>query len=251
MIDAGTGHRPSAPVAIVTGGGRNIGRAIVLELAAGGADVGVVVRSNRAEAEAVAEEVRALGRRASVGIADVRDEQAVAIAANEIRRALGPPTILVNNAAARPEGPFLELSLEDWREVTGVILDGAFLCSREVLPDMLEAGWGRIVMIAGLSGQTGATHRAHVVAGKAGLIGLTKALALEYAAHNITVNAVSPGMIDTTRVGAEPKHHGGLTIPVGRRGRPEEIAAMVRYIVSDEAAFITGQTLNVSGGLLL
>jgi 3-oxoacyl-[acyl-carrier protein] reductase len=159
--------------------------------------------------------------------------------------------VLVNNAAVRPEKPFLDLSLEEWQEVVGIVLDGAFVCSRAVLPGMLEAGWGKIVNIAGLTGQTGAAHRAHVVASKAGLIGLTKALALEYAANNITVNAVSPGLIDTAREGAEPKHYGGQSIPVGRRGRPEEVAAMVRYLVSEDAAFVTGQTLNINGGLYL
>ena len=206
---------------------------------------------NRAEAESVAKEIRDLGHRSIVGVADVRDRDAIAQIVDETRRELGPPTVLINNAAVRSEAPFLDLTWDDWREVMGVILDGAFVCSREVLPDMLEAGWGRIVMIAGLSGQTGAAQRAHVVAGKAGLIGLTKALALEYAAHNITVNAVSPGMIDTTRTGAEPQHHRELEVPVGRRGRPEDVAAMVRFLVSDEAAFVTGQTLNVNGGLLL
>ena len=134
--------------------------------------------------------------------------------------------------------------------MTSIILDGAFVCTREVLPDMLEVGWGRVVMIAGLTRQTGATHRAPVVAGKAGLIGLTKALALEYAADGITVNAVSPGMIDTTRSGDAPRHHAGRLPPVGRLGLPEEVAATVRYLVSDEAAYVTGQTFNVNGGLL-
>jgi 3-oxoacyl-[acyl-carrier protein] reductase len=105
------------------------------------------------------------------------------------------------------------------------------------------------VMIGGLSGQTGAAQRAHVVTAKAALVGLTKALALEFAERNVTVNTVSPGMIDTVRAGAEPKHHGERRIPVGRLGKPQEVAAVVRFLVSDEAAFITGQTVNVNGGL--
>ncbi len=236
---------------MITGAGRNIGRAIALELAASGADVVILVRSNREEAEGVAEEARSLGQRALVGVADVRDERAVGRVVEEAREALGPLTVLVNNAAVRREAPFADLSPEEWREVVGVTLDGAFVCSRTVLAGMVEVGWGRIVNIAGLTGQTGATHRAHVVAAKAGLIGLTKALALEYAANGITVNAISPGLIDTVREGAEPKHYGGQSIPVGRRGRPEEVAAMVRYLVSEEAAFVTGQTLNINGGLYL
>lgn len=236
---------------MVTGAGRNIGRSIAMGLATEGADVVILVRSNLEEAEGVAEEVRSLGRHALPAVADVRDERAIGRVAEEAREALGPVTVLVNNAAVRPEKPFLDLSLEEWRDVVGVVLDGAFVCSRAVLPGMVEAGWGRIVNIAGLTGQTGAAHRAHVVASKAGLIGLTKALALEYAANNITVNAVSPGLIDTARRGAEPRHYGRQSIPVGRRGRPEEVAAMVRYLVSEDAAFVTGQTLNINGGLYL
>lgn len=242
---------PEQRVAMVTGAGRNIGRSIALELATEGTDVVVLVRSSREEAEGVAEEVRSLGRRALVAVADVRDERAVGRVVVEAREDLGPVTVLVNNAAVRRERPFLALSLEEWQEVAGIVLDGAFVCSQAVLPDMVEAGWGRIVNIAGLTGQTGAANRAHVVAGKAGLLGLTKALALEYAADNITVNAVSPGLIDTAREGAEPGHYGERSIPVGRRGRPEEVAAMVRYLLSEEAAFVTGQTLNINGGLHL
>lgn len=236
---------------MVTGAGRNIGRSIALKLASGGADVVILVRSDRQGAEGVAEEVRSLGRRALVALADVRDERAIGRVVQDAQEALGPLTVLVNNAAVRREMPFGDLSLEEWREVVGVNLDGAFVCSQAVLPGMVEAGWGRIANIAGLTGQTGAAHRAHVVAAKAGLIGLTKALALEYAANGITVNAISPGLIDTAREGAEPKHYAGQSIPVGRRGRPEEVAAMVRYLVSEEAAFVTGQTLNINGGLHL
>jgi 3-oxoacyl-[acyl-carrier protein] reductase len=236
---------------MVTGAGRNIGRSIALGLAAEGADAVILVRSSREDANGVAEEVRSRGRRALVAVADVRDERAISHVVEETRETLGPVTVLVNNAAVRPEKPFLNLSLEEWQEVVGIVLTGAFVCSRAVLPGMVEAGWGRIVNIAGLTGQTGAANRAHVVAGKAGLIGLTKALALEYAANNIMVNAISPGLIDTARRGAEPKHYVGQSIPVGRRGRLEEVAAMVRYLVSEEAAYVTGQTLNINGGLYL
>jgi 3-oxoacyl-[acyl-carrier protein] reductase len=242
------GNRPR--VALVTGGGRNIGRAIALELGSFGFDVGLLVRSDLDAAEGVAEEVRALGRRSVALAADVRDAAAVTTMADRVRSALGPPTVLVNGAALRKETPFLEMSHDEWREIIDIVVDGAFVCSREVLPDMLAAGWGRIVMIGGLSGQTGAAQRAHVVTAKAAVVGLTKALALEFAESNITVNAVSPGMIDTVRSGAEPKHHGERRIPVGRLGKPQEVAAAVRFLVSDEAAFITGQTVNVNGGLI-
>lgn len=251
MVDTRARAPLGGRVAMITGAGRNIGRSIALGLAAEGTNVVILVRSSREEAESMAEEVRSLGRRALVGVADVRDEQAVGRVVEEAREALGPVSMLVNNAAVRREAPFLDLSLAEWQEVVGIVLDGAFVCSRAVLPGMVEAGYGRIVNIAGLTGQTGAIHRAHVVAGKAGLIGLTKALALEYAADGITVNAISPGLIETIREGAEPKHYSGQSIPVGRRGKPEEVAAMVRYLVSEEAAFVTGQTLNINGGLHL
>ena len=242
------GNRPR--VALVTGGGRNIGRAIALELGSAGFDVGLLVRADLAAAESSADEVRALGGRSVALTADVRDSAAVRAGADRVRSELGPPTVLVNAAAVRKETPFLDMSPDEWREIIDIVVDGAFVCSREVLPDMLAAGWGRIVMIGGLSGQTGAVHRAHVVTAKAAVVGLTKALALEFAEKGVTVNAVSPGMIDTVRSGAEPRHHGERRIPVGRLGRPEEVAAAVRFLVSDEAAFITGQTLNVNGGLL-
>jgi 3-oxoacyl-[acyl-carrier protein] reductase len=242
-------------VALVTGSGRNIGRAIALALAGAGLNVVVNVRRHRAEGEEVAAAVRDLGMRSIVAVADVADPHAVGRLFAEARAALGPVTVLVNNAAIRTEMPIEELDFDEWRRVLGVVLDGAFLCSRAAIPDMRAAGRGRIVNIAGMSGQAGAADRAHVVASKAGLIGLTRALAVELGADGITVNAVSPGMMDTARnletSPREPKHHSGRSVPVGRRGRPEEIGAAVRYLVSDEAAFVTGQVLSVNGGAFI
>jgi 3-oxoacyl-[acyl-carrier protein] reductase len=237
-------------VALVTGAGRNIGRAVTLALADGGYDVALVVRADRDSAQGVAREVRERGRRAHVEVADVRDAAAVHRAVTAAAQELGPVSVLVNNAAVRREQPLLEITDDDWREVLGVVLDGAFHCSTAVLAGMQAQRWGRIVNIGGVTGQTGAALRAHVVTAKAGLLGLTKAMALECAEYGITVNTVSPGLIDTVRAGV-PHHHRGRDIPAGRPGRPEEVAAAVTYLVSEQAAFVTGQTLNVNGGIHL
>ncbi len=237
-------------VALITGASRNIGRAIALELAQAGHDIGLLGRSDRDALEAVATAVQATGAQAHVVLADVRDGDATEAAVSEVVDMLGSIGVLVNNAAVRREQPFHEITEADWREILGVVLDGAFHCSGAVLPGMVERREGRIVNIGGVTGQTGAAQRAHVVTAKAGILGLTKALALEYAEHGITVNAVSPGLIDTVRPGV-PHHHKGRTIPVGRPGLPAEVAAAVRYLVSPEAAFVTGQTVNVNGGIHL
>jgi 3-oxoacyl-[acyl-carrier protein] reductase len=160
--------------------------------------------------------------------------------------------VLVNNAAVRTEMPLDALELDEWRRVVGIVLDGAFLCSRAAAPAMRELGWGRIVNVIGMSGEAGATHRVHVVAAKSGLIGLTRALAVELGPDGITVNGVSPGMIDTVRSTAsaptEPKHHAGRSVPLGRRGVPADVAAAVRFLASPAAGYITGEILKVNGG---
>jgi 3-oxoacyl-[acyl-carrier protein] reductase len=241
-------------VAIVTGGARNIGRAIVLALAAGGAAMVVNARADRAAAEAVAAEVRARGGRAIAVLADVSDEGAVAGLVGAAIAAFGRLDIVVNNAAIRRETPLADLAFAEWRTVLGVILDGAFLLSRAALPHLLASDQATIVNIGGLSAHTGARNRAHVVAAKAALGGLTKALAHELGAHGITVNTVAPGLIDTVRgrdAPAAPDHHRRNQTLVGRRGTPEEVASWVRHLAGPDGRYITGQTIHVNGGAFL
>jgi 3-oxoacyl-[acyl-carrier protein] reductase len=159
--------------------------------------------------------------------------------------------ILVNNAAVRNELPFDAMSLGDWHRCIAVVLDGAFLCTRACLPAMHACGGGRIVNIGGLTAHTGARNRAHVVTAKAGLVGFTKALACDLADDHITVNCVSPGMIQTRRRGPAPAHHAQRTPLAGRLGEPEDVAGVVRMLCGPRGAYITGQTIHVNGGLYM
>ncbi len=237
-------------VALVTGGAKNIGRAIAEDLAAAGANVAIVTRSDASAADAVAEHLRARGVEAESYIADVTDEAAVKSVLERVEQRFGRLDVLVNNAAVRPEAPFAELSLDAWRRVLAVTLDGAFLCAREALALLSASGAGAIVNIGGLTAYTGAAHRAHVVTAKAGLGGLTRALAVELAPNAITVNLVSPGLIDTARE-RQPRHREHHATLLGRRGLPSEVAAMVRYLAGPNARYITGQTIHVNGGSYL
>jgi len=238
-------------VALVTGGARNIGRAISLALAAGGAAVAVNARTSRADAEITVEMIRAAGGRAAVHLADVADEAAVAAMVAAAVGEFGRLDILVNNAAVRAESELADTTLAEWRSVLATILDGAFLCARACLPHMVRAGGGAIVNIGGMTGHKGARGRSHVVAAKAGLAGLTRALAHDLAPHGITVNCVVPGTVDTVRglPGApeRPAHRQQLP-PLGRRGTPEEIAAAVRFLAGPGASYVTGQSLHANGG---
>src|SRR5579871_106036 len=197
MADAG--NELEGRVAIVTGSGRNIGRAIALALAAGGAAVVVNARSKRAEADAVVREIERGGGRALAGLADVTDASAVKAMAEAVLTRFGRIDLLVKSAANRDEKTFAEMTLADWRAVMAVVLDGAFLCAQACLPALRKSGAGAIVNIGGLSAHTGSRNRAHVIAAKAGLVGLTRALAHDLAADGVTVNCVSPGLIERPR----------------------------------------------------
>ena len=238
-------------VALVTGSARNIGRAIARGLASGGAAVMVNARQSAREAEAVAEDIRRMGGRAAVAMADVGDPAAAAGLIAAAVEQFGRLDILVNNASVRREVDFASLEYAQWRETLATTLDGAYLCSRASLPHLVAAGAAAIVNIGGLSSHTGAAGRAHVIAAKAGLAGLTRALAHDLAPQAVTVNCVAPGMIDTARTGAQPAHHAGRTPPVGRRGAPEEIASLVRFLCGPDARYITGQTIHANGGLFM
>lgn len=245
------GSDPGA--AIITGAARNIGRATAVALANLGFAVVVHAQGNREGAEETARAVESAGSRAAVVLADLNEAGAADDLAAAARK-LGRIAILVNNAAVRRAVPFDEMSLDEWRAIMAVNLDAAFLCARACIVDMVEGGWGRIVNIGGLTGHTGASGRAHVVTSKAALVGLTKALATEYAGTGVTVNCVVPGEIETVRGGAAGArgHHPGKQPPmVGRRGEPREVAAVIAMLCGGDAGYITGQTIHVNGGAYL
>ena len=240
-------------VALVTGAGRNIGRAIALALADAGASVIVNGRSNAQAVDDVVREIEARGGAALAAMADVADEAAVARMIAAAADRFGRIDVVVNNAAGRPEQPFEAIALADWRAVLATVLDGAFLVAKAALPHLRKGGAGAIVNIGGVSGHIGTRHRAHVVTAKAGLIGLTKALAHDLAADGVTVNCVVPGLIDTARDPSRqlPQHHSVSRTLTGRLGTPADIAALVRFLAGPQARYITGQTLHVNGGMYL
>ena len=232
-------------VALVTGAGRNIGRAIAVALADAGACVTVNARNSRNEIEAVCAEIEASGGKALPFLADVTDEAAIRRMLAATLDRFGRLDILVNNAALRAVEPIESIDAKRWREVTGVILDGAWFCARACLDALRKSDAGAIVNIGGLSAHAGAAGRPHVIAAKAGLAGLTRALAHDLAPHRITVNCVVPGLIETVRSSPSATHQQS---PLGRRGKPEEVAAAVRFLAGPGARYITGQTVHVSGG---
>ncbi len=238
--------------AVVTGAARGLGRAIALRLAADGAEV-AAWDLNLAGAEETAALIRASGNNAVAIGCDSSVASEIDAAMQRTRAALGPVTILVNNAALSPFCKFEELTEEAWDALMAINLKGPFLCCKAAIPDMLAAGWGRIINISSSSAQTGAPAMAHYAASKGGVIGLTKALALEYATRGITVNNVPPNFIDTEGLREAPVDIPAFaaTTPMQRAGRPENIAAAVAFLASDDADYITGHTLGVNGGRYL
>lgn len=241
----------SGRVAVVTGAGRNIGRAIALALAEGGAAVVVNARGNQAEADAVVQEITAAGGKALAVIADIADRAAVERMASATVQSFGRIDCLINNAALRREKPIGEMSYDEWREVMGVTLDGPFHCVKACLPHLSKSGAGTIINLGGMSGHTGSKNRLHVVTAKAGLAGFTKGLAQDLAPQSITANLVVPGLIGTPRAGPEPQHHFVHHTLSGERGRPEDVAGIVRFLCGPQARYITGQTIHVNGGAYL
>ena len=238
-------------VALVTGSGRNIGRAMVLKFASEGAHVVVNARSNQAEADEVVREARGRGVKAISVIADVAKRDQVESMVQKAMSEFGRVDILISNAAIRPHKPFTELTVQDWEAVRGVVLDGAMYLTRAVIESMVANKYGRIVLFTGEGAFVGGNGRAHVSAAKMGLVGLARGLASEFASHNIRVNVISPGSIDTSR--ANPEWYQGRPpsstgIPLGRQGTVDEIAATCLFLVSDDGGFVTGQTIHVNGG---
>lgn len=239
-------------VAVVTGGGRGIGAAISLQLAADGAAVAVWDLDGD-NAENVAAQIRGEGGRAIAVTGDAADGATIAEAAARTRDELGPVTVLVNNAGISAFDAFSTITEDNWDRVQRINLKGPFLCTQALLPDMLEAGWGRIINISSSSAQSGAPWMVHYAASKGGVIGFTKALAMELADRGITVNNVPPGFVDTPMLRESPVDIEGQAsvAPMKRAGRPEDIAAAVSYLASDGAGYVTGQTISVNGGRYL
>ena len=242
-------------VAIVTGSAKNIGKEIALELAREGAAVVVNARTSLEEANGVVSEIEAMGGRACVHLADVSEpEGAASLVACAIEQ-FGRLDILVNNAAVRRHSSLDSLEIIEWREVMGSILDAAYLCSRSALPYLRDSDLASIINIGGMSAHTGSKERAHVIAAKAGLSGLTKGLAHELGDDGITVNCVVPGLINTLRgesAGAgKPEHHSKNKTLIGRKGDSREIAYLVAFLCSPKARYITGQTMHANGGAYL
>ncbi|MCC6586901.1 MAG: 3-oxoacyl-[acyl-carrier-protein] reductase [Bryobacterales bacterium] len=239
--------------AFVTGASRGIGRACALGLAKSGVRV-IVAARNREKLEAVAGEIRAAGSEAFVVEIDLSNADSIKAAFATATKEFGKTDILVNNAAVTKDTLALRMKPDDWGTVLQTNLTGAFLCIQQVLQGMMRERWGRIINISSVVAEAGNAGQANYVASKAGLIGLTKALAQEMASRSITVNAVAPGFIDTDMTAGLPQDIKDALlarIPLKRLGNPDDVAAAVRFLASDEAGYVTGHVLDVNGGMYM
>ena len=243
------GKELAGKVALVTGAGQNIGRAIALDLASAGAAVAVNTRASREAAENVVREIHAAGGEAELCMADVADAEQVKQMIDGVITRRGRIDILVLNASVRWEMRFTEMSFEQWRVPLSISLDGSFHCIKACLPSMLAAGGGSIVALTGSGVLSGTVGKVHSSAAKSGLTGMIRALARELGPHGIRANCVAPGMINTSRPDYRaPRRDPKGLIPLERRGESEEIAAAVRFLCGPGAAYVTGQTIHVNGG---
>ncbi|MDD5126524.1 MAG: 3-oxoacyl-[acyl-carrier-protein] reductase [Dehalococcoidales bacterium] len=239
-------------VAIVTGSGRGIGKAIALKLAAAGANVVINDVGDPAVADGVAAEIKALGRQSLAITADVSSPAEVTAMIDKTLAAFGKVDILVNNAGITRDQLLLRMSDDDWDKVLTIDLKSVFLCTRAVLRPMLKARWGRIISLSSIVGIVGNAGQANYSSAKAGIIGFTRSIAKEVASRGITANAVAPGFIDTEmtrRLTEEQRQTASKQIPVGYLGSPDDVATAIVFLASEEARYITGQVLNVDGGL--
>lgn len=241
-------------VALVTGAGRGIGRAVAKRLAQDGFTVAVNYRSSAAAAEDLVNEIRAAGGTAQAFGADVSDPEAVKKLFEEVKAALGPVAVLVNNAGRTQDGLLLRMKDADWDNVLNADLKSVFLCTREAIRPMVRARWGRIISIASVVGLTGNPGQANYGAAKAGVIGFSKCVAREYAAKGITVNCIAPGYIatDMTRVLSDAAKDAILSsVPMKAQGQPEDVANAVSFFAQESSSYITGQVLAVDGGMTM
>ncbi len=241
-------------VALVTGGGRGIGRAVCLEMAASGADIAIIYSGNEAAASETAGQVRALGRRAEIYRCDVADFQQAKDTTAAVIKDFGGVDILVNNAGITRDGLILTMKPEDFAAVIGVSLVGAFNMTKCLYQQFMKRRWGRIINISSVSGLSGTAGQANYASAKAGIIGLTKTTARELASRGVTCNAIAPGYIETDMTAVLPekvKEAAVANIPSARMGQPKDVAAAAVFLASDGAAYITGEVLRVDGGMCM
>lgn len=252
------GENDMARTALITGAGAGIGRACSLRLARDGINVGVLGR-NHDECAAVVAEIVAEGGNALALCADITADEQIDLALAKLRSLFGPVTILVNNAGRTEFKPFEEITPEDWRCVLEVNLVAACRVTQACIPDMKDVGWGRIVNISSSSAQSGSPRQVHYSASKGAMIAMTRSLALEVGSYGITVNNIPPGLVMQTKMAERNRHlftnrnpeDLGKNLPVGRAGIPDDVAAACAWLVSEDAGYVTGQTIGVNGGRIM